>query len=136
MNSVAAAVTTDFHGRSRPKATATEKLRVARIATVVVGVAGTALALFLAGSDIKSLWDQFVDFLGLFGGGLGVAAAAATLQLVPMSVGAEAVTIAFQATGRLAVLSVFVSLLVGVLAGIPPAWHASRTDLVAALRGA
>ncbi|MEC7558141.1 MAG: ABC transporter permease [Planctomycetota bacterium] len=74
--------------------------------------------------------------LSVFGGGLGVAAAAATLQLVPMSVGAEAVTIAFQATGRLAVLGVVVSLLVGVLAGIPPAWHASRTDLVAALRGA
>ena len=73
--------------------------------------------------------------LSVFGGGLGVAAAAATLQLVPMSVGAEAVTIAFQATGRLAVLGVVVSLLVGVLAGIPPAWHASRTDLVAALRG-
>ena len=73
--------------------------------------------------------------LSVFGGGMGVAAAAATLQLVPMSVGAEAVTIAFQATGRLAVLGVLVSLLVGVLAGIPPAWHASRTDLVAALRG-
>ena len=71
MNSVAAAVTTDFHGRSHPKATATEKLRVARIATVAVGVAGTVLALVLAGSGIKSLWDQFVDFLGLFGGGLG-----------------------------------------------------------------
>ena len=73
--------------------------------------------------------------LSVFGGGMGVAAAAATLHLVPMSVGAEAVTIAFQATGRLAVLGVLVSLLVGVLAGIPPAWHASRTDLVAALRG-
>lgn len=73
--------------------------------------------------------------LSVLGGGMGVAAAAATLHLVPMSVGAEAVTIAFQATGRLAVLGVLVSLLVGVLAGIPPAWHASRTDLVAALRG-
>lgn len=74
--------------------------------------------------------------LSVAGGGMGVAAAAATLQLVPMSVGAEAVTIAFQSTGRLAVLGVIVSLLVGVLAGVAPAWHASRTDLVAALRGA
>ena len=71
MNSVAAAVTIDFHARYRPSSTATEKLRVARIATVAVGVAGTALALFLAGTEIKSLWDQFVGFLGLFGGGLG-----------------------------------------------------------------
>jgi SSS family transporter len=71
MNSVAAAVTTDFHGRYHPDASDERKLKVARIATIVVGVAGTALALVLAGSDIKSLWDQFVDFLGLFGGGLG-----------------------------------------------------------------
>ena len=71
MNSVSAAVTTDFHGRFRPSSTSAEKLRVARVATVVVGVAGTSLALFLAGTEIKSLWDQFVDFLGLFGGGLG-----------------------------------------------------------------
>ncbi len=71
MNSVAAAVTTDFHGRKHPDATKEEKLKVARVATVVVGIAGTALALILSGSEIKSLWDQFVDFLGLFGGGLG-----------------------------------------------------------------
>ena len=64
-----------------------------------------------------------------------VVSAAVTLQLVPMSVGAEAVTIAFQATWRLAVLGVAVSLVVGVLAGIAPAWAASRMDLVAALRG-
>ncbi|MFP6886775.1 MAG: hypothetical protein VB997_04405, partial [Opitutales bacterium] len=54
-----------------PQATESVKLRVARIATVVVGVAGTTLALILAGTEIKSLWDQFVGFLGLFGGGLG-----------------------------------------------------------------
>ena len=71
MNSVAAAVTHDFHARINPQATESIKLRVARIATVVVGVAGTTLALVLAGTEIKSLWDQFVDFLGLFGGGLG-----------------------------------------------------------------
>lgn len=71
MNSVAAAVTTDFHERYRPHANPSEKLHVARLATVAVGIAGTSLALFLAGTEIKSLWDQFVDFLGLFGGGLG-----------------------------------------------------------------
>ena len=74
--------------------------------------------------------------LSLTGGVLGVVLAVVTLELVPMSVGAEAVTIAFQATGRLIAVGVAVSLVVGLLAGIAPAWHASRTDLVAALRGA
>ena len=36
-----------------------------------MGLAGTVLAIVLAGTEIKSLWDKFVDFLGLFGGGLG-----------------------------------------------------------------
>jgi len=74
--------------------------------------------------------------LSLAGGVVGVVSSAVTLELLPMSVGAEAVTIAFQATGRLAAIGVAVSLLVGVLAGIAPAWHASRMDLVSALRGA
>ena len=73
--------------------------------------------------------------LSVAGGVMGLVLAAVTLELVPMSVGAEAVTIAFQATGRLAAVGVAVSLVVGVLAGIAPAWHASRMDLVAALRG-
>ena len=73
--------------------------------------------------------------LSLTGGILGVFLAVVTLELVPMSVGAEAVTVAFQATGRLIAVGVAVSLVVGLLAGIAPAWHASRTDLVAALRG-
>ena len=71
MNSVAAAVTNDFHARKAPNTNEKDKLRVARIATVVVGLAGTVLAIVLAGTEIKSLWDKFVDFLGLFGGGLG-----------------------------------------------------------------
>ncbi len=74
--------------------------------------------------------------LSLAGGVLGVVSAAVTLKLMPLSLGAEAVTIAFQATGRLAVTGVAVSLVVGILAGVAPAWHAARTNLVAALRGA
>ena len=41
------------------------------LALVLALVLVLVLALVLAGSGIKSLWDQFVDFLGLFGGGLG-----------------------------------------------------------------
>ncbi len=73
--------------------------------------------------------------LSVLGGVLGLVLAVVTLEVMPMSVGAEAVTIAFQATGRLVAVGVAVSLAVGVLAGLAPAWHASRTDLVSALRG-
>ena len=38
---------------------------------MVTGVLGVLLALWMAGSNIKSLWDQFYRFLGLFTGGLG-----------------------------------------------------------------
>jgi SSS family solute:Na+ symporter len=70
MNSVSAAVTTDFYRRSKPDRSEADCLRVARITTVVVGLAGTGFALWMASSDIKSLWDDFARILGLFGGGL------------------------------------------------------------------
>lgn len=38
---------------------------------MVTGVFGVLLALWMASSEIKSLWDQFYRFLGLFTGGLG-----------------------------------------------------------------
>ena len=88
------------------------------------------------GGDVFGMVLVESVLLSLAGGVLGVVSAAVTLRLVPLSVGAEAVTIASQATGRLAVTGVAVSLLVGILAGVAPAWHASRTNLVAALRGA
>jgi len=71
MNSVSAAVTTDFYRRFGRNVSGESCLRLARIATVVVGSLGTAFALVMAHSNIKSLWDTFVGVLGLFGGGLG-----------------------------------------------------------------
>jgi Na+/proline symporter len=38
------------------------------VLTAVLGILGTLLALSFAASDIKSLWDQFMKILGLFGG--------------------------------------------------------------------
>ncbi len=71
MNSVAAAVTTDFYRRFGGDVSEKACLRLARIATVTVGGLGTAFALVMAHSGIKSLWDTFAGMLGLFGGGLG-----------------------------------------------------------------
>jgi solute:Na+ symporter, SSS family len=71
MNSVAAAFTTDFYRKRQPQASEASCLRVARRTTVAIGVLGTAFASFLAeASGAKSLWDQFNQFLGLFGGSL------------------------------------------------------------------
>ncbi|MBN2357105.1 sodium/solute symporter [candidate division KSB1 bacterium] len=71
MNSVAASFTTDFYRRFKPDAAESFYLKLARWITAIVGTAGTLFALMMAQWDIKSLWDQFTTFIGLFGGGLG-----------------------------------------------------------------
>jgi SSS family solute:Na+ symporter len=71
LNSVSTAYCNDFHLHFKPKVDDVKLLRIARIATMVTGVLGVLLALWMAGSNIKSLWDQFYRFLGLFTGGLG-----------------------------------------------------------------
>jgi putative ABC transport system permease protein len=72
--------------------------------------------------------------LSIAGGLLGVSAAMLGLQLSHLSVGAEAVTIAFQPSWTLALSGVAVSGIVGILAGVIPGWHAARTEIVGALR--
>jgi putative ABC transport system permease protein len=72
--------------------------------------------------------------LSLAGGLVGVSAAMIVLQLSHLSVGAEAVTIAFQPSWRLAGIGMIVSGAVGLLAGLAPGWHAARTNIVDALR--
>ena len=71
MNSVSASVTTDFYRRLKVNVDEESCLKLARIVTLTVGVTGVAFALWMAHSDIKSLWDQLVKYIGLFGGGLG-----------------------------------------------------------------
>jgi putative ABC transport system permease protein len=74
--------------------------------------------------------------LSIAGGILGVGAALLTLKLSSLSVGAEAVMIAFTPSLRLAVTGLVVSAIAGLLAGIAPAIHAARTEIVSALRQA
>ena len=71
MNSVATAFTTDFYRRFKPDAADRTCLRLARSITLAVGLLGTLFALTMAQWKIKSLWDQFSKYIGLFGGGLG-----------------------------------------------------------------
>lgn len=72
--------------------------------------------------------------LSCLGGLAGVSAAMLVLQISHLSVGAEAVTIAFRPSWSLAGIGLMVSAVVGILAGIAPGWHAARSEIVPALR--
>ena len=72
--------------------------------------------------------------LSLLGGSIGVAAAMVTLHTSRLAVGAEAVTIAFTPSARLAAIGLIVAAVTGALAGILPAVQAARTEIVSALR--
>ncbi len=68
LNSIATVWVTDFHRRLRPQTSDAACLRLARWVTVLVGCAGTAAAVVLAKSDVRSLWETFIAVIGLFGG--------------------------------------------------------------------
>src|SRR3990170_113728 len=68
--------------------------------------------------------------LSTMGGGLGVATGLMFLAWSGMSVAAEGVTIAFRPSFEIALQGMIASLAVGLLAGLAPAWQASRTEIV------
>ena len=72
--------------------------------------------------------------LSIAGGVIGVGVAMLTLKMSSLSVGAEAVTIAFTPSVRLAIEGLIVSGIAGTFAGVAPAIHAAHTDIVPALR--
>ena len=74
--------------------------------------------------------------LATAGGLVGVGMSMWMLQFSELAVGAEAVTVAFTPSVPLAFNGLVISTLSGLLAGIMPAWHASRTAIVPALRQA
>lgn len=70
----------------------------------------------------------------LAGGLLGVLLSTAVLALTRMTIGTEGVTISFAPTLQTVLVGMLVSLAVGVLAGLVPAWRAAQLDVVSALR--
>lgn len=70
-----------------------------------------------------------------FAGGLiGTTIAIAILQMSHLALGTEGILIAFLPSLSLAGLSVGVSGIVGLLAGLAPAWQAARAEIVSALK--
>ena len=71
INSVATAFSIDFWKRFRTSTTDTQLVGVARWASVVSGMVGLLLALFMATWNIQSFLDFFNEALGLLTSGLG-----------------------------------------------------------------
>jgi putative ABC transport system permease protein len=72
--------------------------------------------------------------VSLAGGALGVAAAIATLAFGHFSMGTEGVVIAFEPSLSVAIIGIATAAAAGLLAGIFPAWQATRSEIVTALR--
>lgn len=70
MNSTATAIVTDFCLPFNLCKNDRSYLRLARIFTLLLGIVGTAVACLLNYFDIKSMVDEFMSMLGLFGGSL------------------------------------------------------------------
>ena len=70
MNSISSAYITDIHARFRKNTNDGQNLRLARWITVLIGVAGTSSAMYIAAANVEYIFDFFQEVLGLFGGGL------------------------------------------------------------------
>lgn len=68
MNSIATVVTTDFYKPFKKKATDQESLRFAKWVTVLLGLGGCLIAIYLVYLQNASIWDQYLKIIGLFGG--------------------------------------------------------------------
>ena len=70
LNSVSTVLVTDWYRRLVPETTQAQRLRLARRPTLGLGIVATGAGLLLASFDIESLWDVFLELLGLLGGTL------------------------------------------------------------------
>ncbi len=71
LNSTSTVIVTDFYRRFAHNATDAKALRLGQSLTLTVGVLATGLSLLLAGLASRSLVEQTLSVIGLFGGGLG-----------------------------------------------------------------
>lgn len=70
INSLASVLVGDYYRRFKKNATEEGSLRVARVVTVMLGCFGTGAALYLAGKETTSLFNDYLQLLGLAGGAL------------------------------------------------------------------
>jgi len=72
--------------------------------------------------------------VGLFGGGLGTLAAIGVIELGQYSLSIDGLSIPVQASFLLFLTGMVISLILGILAGLVPAWQASRCEIAQCLR--
>ncbi len=70
LNSAVAALVCDFYKRFKPRSTASTRLRLAKWLTVGLGSLATTIGLVMATIEIASLFDFFLELLGLLGSSL------------------------------------------------------------------
>ncbi|SHK09355.1 Sodium:solute symporter family protein [Tangfeifania diversioriginum] len=70
INSTTTVITTDFYIRYRLSILGLNSLQFAKILTAILGIFGTIIALYFANNDVSSLYDMFIEIIGIFGGGL------------------------------------------------------------------
>lgn len=87
-----------------------------------------------SGPRVVSLMLAESCFISLAGGVLGTAACAAFLLWRPLSLSTEGVSIDFAADPALLLWGLGLSLAVGFVAGLIPAWQAGRAEIVTSLR--
>lgn len=86
------------------------------------------------GTQIFSLIISESLLTSLAGGLLGTGIALGMLQVSNLALGTEGILIAFLPSVALALRGIIASVVVGLLAGIVPAWQAARAEIVPALR--
>ncbi len=68
MNSIATVLTTDFYRHFKKDARDSQSLRFAKFVTVLLGLTGCLVAMYLVYLHNASIWDQYLKIIGLFGG--------------------------------------------------------------------
>jgi SSS family transporter len=71
VNSCAVMFAEDFYKRFRKTASSKEEMRVMQIVTVVSGLFGTGLAMWLLTRPMPTLWESFQRIMAMIAGGLG-----------------------------------------------------------------
>ncbi|MCA9300787.1 MAG: sodium:solute symporter, partial [Phycisphaerales bacterium] len=130
MNSVATAFTTDIYRKIRPDAEDRGLLRIARIATVLLGGLGTAAAAYMAWRGDTSAYDTYTKVIGLFGGGLAglFVAGVFTRRANPpgMLIGLLASALVLYLVSTTTRLHFFLYAGIGILSCVAFGWLASR----------
>ncbi len=70
LSGVAAIAASDFLGVFRPQSTEAQGVALGEKVTLVSGIFATGMAMWVASTEAKSIWEQSVELIALFGGAI------------------------------------------------------------------